>query len=271
MKRTSILLFVGLLAVLLLMLAPALVRAATTTAASAAPEALGAAEQLFSRGDYALAAASYRQLADAGASDSRLFYNMGLSYLRAGDLGQALWSLRSAEAFDPRDAETDVALAQVRAALAEQTPALAVTPGEAALPVRVANTTTPWLTVDELAWIALALWSLLAVLLLLGLLVNGDAARKFMRSMAAVTAVGLLAVTVFWAARTMAHSGQPAVVVAPGVELRSGPGASFAARTTLPAGAEVTAGETRGAWTQVVLPGGAVGWTPAASVAPIGG
>ena len=81
----------------------------------------------------------------------------------------------------------------------------------------------------------------------------------------------LLAVTVFWAARTMTPSGQPAVVVAPGVELRGGPGASFAARTTLPAGAEVTAGETRGAWVQVILPGGAVGWTPAASVAPIGG
>lgn len=271
MKRTSILLFFGLLAVVMLMLAPALVRAATTTAAPAAPEALGAAEQLFTRGDYALAAASYRQLADAGASDSRLFYNMGLSYLRAGDLGQALWSLRSADALNPRNADTDVALAQVRAALAEQTPAPASAEDTGALPVRLAGATAPWLTADELAWIALALWSVLAVLLLIGLLVNGDAARKFMRSMVAVTAVGLLAVTVFWAARTMTHSGRPAVVVAPGVELRSGPGASFAARTTLPAGAEVTAGETRGAWVQVILPGGAVGWTPAASVAPIGG
>lgn len=73
MKRTSILLFVGLLAVLLLVLAPALVRAATTTAAPATPEALAAAEQLFSRGDYAWAVASYRQVAEQGASDSRLF------------------------------------------------------------------------------------------------------------------------------------------------------------------------------------------------------
>ena len=127
------------------------------------------------------------------------------------------------------------------------------------------------MTVDELAWMALALWGVLAILLLIGLLVNGDSGRKLMRGMAAMTAVGLLAVTVFWAARTMAHSGQPAVVVAAGVELRSGPGASFAARTTLPAGAEVVTAETRGAWTQVVLPGGAVGWTPAASVATIGG
>jgi hypothetical protein len=271
MQRTSILLFVGLLAVLLLVMAPALVRAATTTAAPAAPEAFAAAEQLYTRGEYALAAASYRQLAEQGASDSRLFYNMGLSYRQAGDLGQALWSLRSAEALNPRDADTDVALAQVRAALAEQTPALAAAAEASTLPVRLASATTAWLTLDELAWIALSLWSVLAVLLLIGLLVNGAVARKLMRGMAAVTAVGLLAVTVFWAARTVAHSGLAAVVVAPGVELRSGPGASFAARTTLPAGAEVAAGATRGAWVQVVLPGGAVGWAPVASVATIGG
>jgi hypothetical protein len=271
MKRTSILLFVGLMAVLLLVLAPAIVRAATATTAPATAEALAAAAQLFSRGDYALAAASYRQLAEQGASDSRLFYNMGLSYLRTGDLGQALWSLRSADALNPRDADTDVALAQVRAALAEQTPALAAAEAIGALPARLSGVTTPWLTADELAWIALALWSVLAILLLIGLLVNGDAGRKLMRGMAAVTAVGLLAVTVFWAARTMVHSGQPAVVVVPGVELRSGPGASFAVRTALPAGVEVVAAETRGAWTQVVLPGGAVGWTPTASVATIGG
>ena len=92
-----------------------------------------------------------------------------------------------------------------------------------------------------------------------------------MRGMAAVTAVGLLAVMVFGGARTLAHAGRPAVVVVPGVELRSGPGASFAVRTMLPAGAELVAAERRGAWTQVVLPGGAVGWTPAASVATIGG
>ena len=271
MKRTSMLVLVGLMAVLLLVLAPALVRAATTATAPATPEALATAEQLYSRGDYALAAASYRQLAAQGASDSRLFYNMGLSYLQAGDLAQALWSLRSAAALNPRDADTTVALTQVRTALAEQTPALALAPAEAALPARLANITTPWLTVDELAWLALAFWGALAMLLLIGLLVSSDATRKFLRGMAAVTAVGVLVVTVFWAARTLAPSGQPAVVVVPGAELRSGPGASFAARTTLPAGAEVVAAATRGAWVQVILPGGAVGWMPVGSMATIGG
>jgi tetratricopeptide (TPR) repeat protein len=270
MKRTSILLFVGLLAVLLLVLAPALVRAATTTAAPAAPAALAAAEQLYTRGEYALAAASYRQLSEQGASDSRLFYNMGLSYLKAGDLAQALWSLRSAAALAPRDADTAVALAQVRAALAEQTPALAAVEDVAA-PVRLAGVTTPWLTPDELAWIALALWSVLAILLLLGLLVTGDAARRLMRGMAAATAAGLVAVLLLWGARAVVQQDRPAVVVAASAELRSGPGASFTPRTTLPAGAEVAAAETRGAWVQVVLPGGAAGWLPTAAVALVRG
>jgi tetratricopeptide (TPR) repeat protein len=270
MKRTSILLFVGLLAVLLLVLAPALVRAATTTAAPAAPAALAAAEQLYTRGEYALAAASYRQLSEQGASDSRLFYNMGLSYLKAGDLAQALWSLRSAAALAPRDADTAVALAQVRAALAEQTPALAAVEDVAA-PVRLAGVTTPWLTPDELAWIALALWSVLAILLLLGLLVTGDAARRLMRGMAAATAAGLVALLLLWGARAVVQQDRPAVVVAASAELRSGPGANFTLRTTLPAGAEVAAAETRGAWVQVALPGGAAGWLPTAAVALVRG
>lgn len=271
MKRTPILLFVGLLAVLLLMLATPLVRAATTTAAPAAPEALAAAAQLYGRGDYALAAASYRQLAEQGASDSRLFYNMGLSYLRAGDLGQALWSLRSAEALNPRDADIDVALAQVRAALAQQTPALAAAEDAAALPARLAGVTTPWLTSDELAWLALALWSVLAVLLLIGLLANGETTRRVMRGSAAATAVGLMAVMLLWGARTVAQPDRPAVVVAANTELRSGPGVNFTPRMTLPAGAEVVAAETRSAWTQVMLPGGAAGWLPTAAVALVRG
>lgn len=269
MKRTSILVIVGTLAVLLLVLAPMMVRAATSATASAAPEALAAAQQLYDRGDYAVAAASYRQLADQGIADSRLFYNMGLAYLRAGDLGQALWSLRSADALNPRDADTDVALAQVKAALVEQTPELAATAVPGNLPARLASVTASWVTTDELAWIALALWGALIALLLISIWVNDDAARKLMRGMAAVTAVGLVIVAVSWGVRLTAHSGQPAVVIAT-AELRTGPGASYVARTALPTGLEVLATATRGDWTQVTLPNGAEGWMPGAAVAGIG-
>ena len=92
------------------------------------------------------------------------------------------------------------------------------------------------------------------------------------RRSAVLVGVGLVAVLVLWGSRAVVHSGQAeAVVVVPGVELRSGPGASFAARATLPAGAEVATAETRGAWVQVMLPDGAVGWAPVESVVGING
>ena len=271
MKRTSLLIWGGLLACVLVVLAPALVRAGTNAAALPAPDSLAAAGQLYQRGDYALAAASYRQLVDQGVTDSRVFYNMGLAYARAGDLGQALWSLRSARALAPRDAETSAALAQVEAALAEKSPELAAGAAAGAPAERISDVTAVWLTTDELAWIALTLWSTLAVLLLVGMLAQGDATRRLMRVVAGVTAAVLLAAAATWAVRAAGQNGQAAIVVAPQAELRSGPGVSFAARTMLPAGAAVRTLEARGDWTEIELPGGATGWAPASAVAVIGG
>ena len=170
MKRTIPLIFVGLTITTLLVFAPLLVRAATTSPAAAAPEALQTAEQLYRQGDYALAAASYRQLVDQGAADSGLFYNMGLAYRQAGELGQALWSLRSAESLDPRDPETRLALdAGARPTGWQRRRRRRRLPAAESLPGRLAALTNPWLTADELAWLALSLWIVVAMLLLLPL------------------------------------------------------------------------------------------------------
>ena len=271
MKRTFAWIFVGLLVAALLVSAPALVRAATVPAAPAAPAAVAAAEQLYNQGNYAVAAASYRQLVDQGVADARVFYNMGLAYRQAGELGQALWSLRSAANLDPRDPDLRTALAEVRAQLAAEAPEIARVPAEMALPGRVAALTSPLLTADELSWLAVSLWIVVALLLLLALLAGGEQLPRIARRTVVLVGVGLVAVLVLWGSRIAVPGQVAAVVVTPGVELRSGPGASFAARTTLPVGAEVVTAETRGPWVQVVLPGGAVGWAPAESVATISG
>ena len=96
-----------------------LVYAGPAAAQSSSPHAtLVTAEQLYARGEYALAAQGYQQLADQGYADSALFYNMGLAYWMAGDLGRALWSFKSAQAIDPRDAAVEDALQEVRSQIA---------------------------------------------------------------------------------------------------------------------------------------------------------
>ena len=106
-----------------------------------------------------------------GLRRSALFYNLGLAYLKADDLGRALWSLRSAEELAPRDEDIRAALVEVRAALAAK--------ARRAIPASRAGThgawsvdqeVRRWVTADELAILALGLWAGLAILLFVGMI-----------------------------------------------------------------------------------------------------
>lgn len=60
----------------------------------------------------------------------------------------------------------------------------------------------------------------------------------------------------------------PGRVLAEPTSLRTGNGASYPARLTLPAGIEVRELARRGGWMQVELAGGGVGWVPEQTVLP---
>ena len=128
---------------------------------AAAQTALLSAAQLYTQGDYALAAQAYSQLIDQGYANVELFYNRGLAYYQAGEPAAALESLRTAAALAPRDAQIRAALAQVEAA---SPPAL--TAPANGLVDQVNTVAGRWLTRDEMALLALALWLVLTGLLL---------------------------------------------------------------------------------------------------------
>lgn len=255
------------------------VGAANITAASdQSLQAMQTAEQLYQKGEYALAAETYQQLADQGLVDDTLYYNLGLSYLRAGELGHALWSLRLAQQVAPRDEGIQTALADVRtqitqsAAANDQTfSAVIEATGNNALS-RVAVLTNNWFTIDELAMLALGLWTAFALMLLVWIL---KVQNHFLRRLAKIASpiVGALLIVAVLALGSRMYQTQrltEAVVVADQIELNSGPGNQYGARMALPAGAEVNVLEERGDWVFVKLDGnGPTGWAPADSVATL--
>ncbi len=117
MNRKMMLMLVALTLATLLLLVPFSARMGSASASAASATTLETAEQLYAQGDFALAAELYRQVVDQGYGDGDLYYNLGVAYHGAGDLGRALWSLRHAEALSPRDADIQTALASVRADL----------------------------------------------------------------------------------------------------------------------------------------------------------
>jgi tetratricopeptide (TPR) repeat protein len=146
--------------------------------------AMTAANELFAAGHYAEAAQMYEQLIAQGAQDAALYYNLGNATLALGDAGRAVAAYERAAALAPRDADirANLALAQEQARsqtklvpaqqardqvnqpVAHQ-PARRPSNRQSASPLGgLADLTRRWLTMDELALLALGAWLALGLL-----------------------------------------------------------------------------------------------------------
>jgi tetratricopeptide (TPR) repeat protein len=129
-----------------------------TTPVSA--QAVTAANELVNAGHYTEAAQMYEQLAVQSPKDAALHYNLGNARFLQSDMTAALAAYQRAASLAPRDAD-------VRANLALAQQALGVASSPSAGPLAsLAATAQRWLTVDELALLALGAWFALGLLVL---------------------------------------------------------------------------------------------------------
>jgi tetratricopeptide (TPR) repeat protein len=172
--------------------------------------AMSAANELVAAGHYAEAAQMYEQLIAHGAQDAALYYNLGNATFALGDAGRAAAAYERAVALAPRDADMRANLAVAQQQLrgqAKTAPAHRPAGTPANLPVAqqgrspastrsagpfggLADVTSRWLTVDELALLALGAW------LALGLLVFANRGLQPVRRRAAARAAVAMALVV---------------------------------------------------------------------------
>ena len=122
--------------------------------------AVSAANALVESGHTAEAVQIYEQLVTQGARDGALFYNLGNAYFQQGNLGRAIVSYEQAAQLTPRDPDVRQNLAQARSQ------AKIAAPQPAGVLGRLAQASSQWLTVNELALLALGAWFLLGFLVL---------------------------------------------------------------------------------------------------------
>ena len=80
-----------------------------------APTALlTTANERYARGEYAASAQQYEALIYRGYEDPVIYYNLGNTYSRRGDLGRAILSYLRAEALAPRDPDIRANLDRAR-------------------------------------------------------------------------------------------------------------------------------------------------------------
>lgn len=185
----------GLLLSVLLLLAPVALLAGLLldrfTGDEQAVTTMVAANALYTGGQYDLAAQAYAQLQAQGRGGQALLYNHGLALLYAGRSAEADALLQRARALYPRDESIRLALAEARRMDAGQAAAAPVELAPAVMPVPgLARLRADWVAADELAALALLLWTGCAALVLAAV----RAPRLATRRLAAIGAVaaGLL-------------------------------------------------------------------------------
>jgi tetratricopeptide (TPR) repeat protein len=230
-------------------------------------EAMAVGNQNYEAGQYSEAAQIYESMVSAGVRDSDLYYNLGNSYFKQGDLGRAILNYRRAHRLDPRDGDVRTNLAVARS----QTLDKLEVEGEGSL-TNAFQVAEDWLTVDEASSLALFLWLLVSGCIVLAIL--WPRFRRIYLWTALVVGLFLVAGLLSIANRLYAEwSYSPAVVVAEEVDVTSGPGTTeqYLVEFNLHTGAEVNIIESRPGWRRITLPGNDFqGWVPQEAVEPVG-
>jgi len=224
-------------------------------------EAMQRANQRYEAGQYTEAAEIYEAIIAAGIHNSDLYYNLGNAYFKQGEVGRAILNYRRSQRLSPRDA--DVA-ANLNFARVQAVDRLEANKGGLSNLVQLAE---EWLTLNEAVVLALFLWVLICYFTVLAILLPRQ--RHLFGWVMAVLALCLALGVASTANRLYAEWQYPAaVVVAPKINITSGPGGSdqYLAEFTLHAGAEVLVLENRSGWRRITLPGDLQGWAPAEAV-----
>ena len=222
------------------------------------------ANSLYENGRFAEAAQAYEQLVAQGAHDSAVYYNLGNAYFRQGDIGQAIFNYQRAAQLAPRDADIQANLTMARAQAVDQLPAASSSPLE-----NFAATTRQYLTLNEMALLALGLWFLFGLVWLVYRQMENGRGKEGLQYLLILSGLIMIIATFSLGSRIYVENNhQQAVVIADVVDVSAGPSADTITEFDLHSGAEIELLEQRNDWVRITLPGGQVqGWVPAEAVA----
>ena len=225
-------------------------------------ETLLRGNQLYESKLYLEASQTYQQLIDIGLKDHTLYYNLGNAYFKQNDLGQAILNYERAMQLAPRDTDIRANLDLARSQLLDKYDITSASPL-----YQVVALGSEWLTLNEMTLVVLALWILLILLVLIYRRTNSSGLRESLPLVLTLFAILWIGSIVVLGNRIyLEHARPQAVVLAPEVEVRSGPG-EYTVQFDLHSGAKVSIMEQRGEWVSLALPGEQLqGWVEASNV-----
>jgi len=206
-------------------------------------------------GDYDAAVAAYEELDRQKVISPDLFFNLGDSYYRRGNLGPAIWAFERAAALDPDDEDVRFNLEQARKVAARR--ARDKIEGEDRDPLWIRAVTA--LSPSTETWLFVGLY--LGLFAVLGLRRRaGDDARPALGAAAALLGVGALLSGALLLGRAHLERVPFAVILPDVAAVREGADLNYRTSFELHAGLRVRLLEGDQDWLRIRLGNGLEGW-----------
>lgn len=210
--------------------------------------------------DFDAAIAEWEKLARFRVVSPAVEFNLGNAHCQKRNYGRAVLHWERALRLQPGDEDARENLKLVRERLVDEVP---VDEGVVAAVVARAQRI---LDRERASWTALVAWLSLGVAGFVATLGAGSLRRVAFVLFLASGAVVSVAAPLAWLQVRASEDRSRLVVLAPAVEVRSGPGEQYVTVFTVHEGLVVTSRESVPGWERVRLPNQAEGWLPASAV-----
>ena len=212
---------------------------------------------LYQEGDYEAATQAYLQILDAGYESSDLFFNIGNSYFKRGDLGRSILFYERALRLNGRNDA-----ARYNLDLAESLTADEIEPLPGFLPIKIVDWWVQLLPKLWLRWIVGLSYLLGMSAVLLAVISNRSQLVVWGKRFAVVAGIVVLVLGVNLLSIELGI-GQPteAIVLADEISVQSAPSDDSALQVfTIHEGTKARIDQQSGEWAEIVLADGKVGW-----------
>ncbi len=213
--------------------------------------------RLYQEGEYERALESYLRIVDAGLESGALYYNIGNSYFKLGELGSAILYYERAQRLLPRDADIRANLQLARSLTADE-----VTPlGDFWL----FDVIRWWVHLIPHSWLVVLVgvgYLIVMAALTVSILKRGTAIADALRPVTIATAVVTTMLAINLAVLEL-RIAQPreAIIMADEVSVQSAPSEDRALQVfAIHEGTKVRIDRQSDEWVEIVLEDGKVGW-----------
>ena len=215
------------------------------------------ANQQYQESGFEAALDSYQKILDSGYESGTLFYNIGNTHFKLGELGRAILNYERAQRLMPRNQDVKANLALSRSLATDE-----ITPLPTFWPLQVLKW---WMRLLPISWLALIV-GVSYVVAAAAFIVRILTPRARVRSWASRSGVGaLVAVVVFGTNLAVIEFGigvhEEGIVLARSVPVQSAPSDDTSLELfTIHEGTKVRIEQKTDDWLEVVLEDGKVGW-----------